>query len=269
MNIEERRALYLSSLQYLMKPVVRFCLRRSIGIQEFYSVAKIVFVSVADEEIGKTTSKINVSRISVMTGLNRGEVHRLYREKEPAPTQPLSLLGRVIGQWRHDPRFTTKAGEPRLLSFEGEGSEFQDLAHSVSKNVNHGTIFFELKRIGAVEETPKGLKLLKQIYGMGSDPKKGFELLAHDVDTMFNSIEENIEGEPKISNLHISTEYDNIVAKQMPVIRGWLITEGKAFHKKVRKFLSKYDKDVNPKLAKEHGGARVSVSAFSFTADKK
>ena len=265
MEADKYRNIQLDVLRSLMRPFVRFCIRHSHSIQDFTMIAKGVFLTVAEEEIRKSTKKVNVSRLAVMTGMYRDEVTKLYREKVPQPSEPMSILSRVLGQWRQDKRFTTKSGAPRVLTYKGDESEFRDLVETVSKNINHGTVLFELKRLGFAEETPKGLKLLKQLFGFEDDPRTGFELLARDVETMMDAVEENLLAQKDFSNLHIRTEYDNISVKELKTIRKWFIDEGKAFHRKARDFLSKFDRDINPDSKDNSAGTRVVLGSFSWT----
>lgn len=265
---QSSRALEFEALQYLLRPIVRFCVRRSHSIQDFLEAAKAAFVHVAAEELERCEEKVNVSRISVLTGLYRKDVTRIYKDQEVGHAEPQSVLGRVIGQWRHDKSFTNKTGSPRVLTYKGENSEFRRLVQTVSKNINPGTVLFELERMGSVERTPNGVKLVRQMPGFGSDPRKGFELLSQDIQTLVDAVHDNLIAKSRPSNLHIRTEYDNISRKALPEIRRWLIDEGKIFHRRAREYLAKFDKDVNPELDETvPGGGKVVVNAFSFTSD--
>lgn len=250
-------------MRALMRPLVRFCVRNAHSVQDFYNLAKSVFLSVAQEEMLKSTRKVNVSRLAALTGLHRDEVSKLLSKEGQYEPAPRSILDRVIGQWRHDKRFRTKAGEPRVLSFGEENSEFDELVGSVSKGLYSGTVLFELKRSGAVEETARGLRLVQQMFSVAGDPKQGFSLLSEDIDSLMCAGEENLTRPDEIPNLHIRTDYDNIVVEAVPEIKRWLVDEGKSFHKRAREFLASFDKDINPQLADKAGGVRVALTAFS------
>jgi len=266
---EDNRTIQLQILRTLLKPLVRFALRHSHSIQDFVNAAKVTFVNVAEEEILRATRKINVSRISAMTGLYREEVQKIFKDKELPVEAPVSVLGRVIGQWRHDKRFLTKSGTPRVLSYRGEDSEFHKLCYSVSQALNAGTLIFELTRMGYASKGPQGIKLLKQMIGIDEDARPGFELLARDMESLMVTIEENLlfREVQEISNLHIRTEYDNVSVRALPAIKRWLIQEGKNFHKRCRRFISKFDKDINNSLEALPGGARVVVTSFGQASE--
>ena len=254
------RDIMLDCLGLLLRPIVRFCLRRSLKIQDLLEAAKVAFVSLAEDEIAD--SKASTSKLSIMTGLHRRDVMRLWKEQR-APKNQGSLLTRVLGQWQQDRRFQTKQGKPRLLEYEGKESEFVDLVRSVSKDLNPYTVLFELERIGAVVRVGSNLKLVTTTYVPRGNLKESFSLLASDSEDLLSAVEENLVNTPAIPNLHIKTHYDNICEEFVPQIRNWFLDRGAAFHREAREFLAKFDKDLNPALAKHKGGVRAAVGTFS------
>lgn len=265
--LSQPRGVDLKLLALLVRPLVKFCLRRSLFIHDLEELAKKAFVELASEEIRKTTTKINVSRISVLTGLYRKDVARILEgEGKTDAEQPHSILGRVIGQWEQDRRFQTRQGEPRVLSCDGPDSEFRTLVEKVSKHVNSSTVLFELQRSGAVELTAKGAKLVRRSYSLRDDALDAFGILAQDIDTLIQAVEENVDTSQKITNLHIRTDFDNIYESDLPAVRKWLASEGRAFHKRARKFLARHDKDLGPERPlRDRAGASVTLTAFSLT----
>lgn len=260
------RTLQTHALELLLRPIIRFCLKHSLQIQDLLNAAKRVFVDLADQEIRQHTKKVNVSRLSVVTGLYREEVRRIYIEGAAIETRPSSLLGRVVGQWEQDRRFRNKEGEPRVLSCDGEGSEFYNLVRLVSKNINPATVLFELERNGAVERTARGLKFKRPTFAASENKLTGYELLSRDLESLVRAVEENLEGQ-KV-NLHIRTEFDNLYVRNLPQIREWLVLHGKRFHKEVRDYLSQFDKDINPDAdPNEPAQTKVMLSTFSLAMD--
>lgn len=261
--------IYANTLRYMLRPLVRFCLRHSKPLQEFLDILKVVYVEVATEELRKETDKINVSRLCVVTGVHRHDMNRIFREKRPPIRKSVGLLSRVVNLWESDKRFCTKSGQPRVLGLEGDDSEFRILVSSVSKTLNPGTVLYGLIRSGSAEKTPNGLKLVRGAVSLHKDPSRVYELLARDVESLIEAAEFNIEHNPDPRNLHIRTEYNNIFKKDIPKIRAWVLSEGRKFHARARKFLSKSDLDLNLDRAAsgEEAGCRVIVEAFSLTKD--
>ncbi|MCB0345593.1 MAG: hypothetical protein KDD66_10770, partial [Bdellovibrionales bacterium] len=252
----------LKYLQWLLLPLARFCLRKGYAIQHFNRVAKIVFVQAAREELERNGLKINASRISALSGVTRDEANRIEGESEPLPSGPITLLGRVLAHWEQDEEFQTARGQPKQLTLGGEESEFYRLVSKVSKHLNPGTVLFELERSGAVERRGKRVRRARQLVG-NQKPEEAYRLLAAEVQTLITCVEQNVTQEQAQNNLHVRTEYDNVFVSDLPQIRKWLIDEGKTFHRKLRNFLAKYDRDISPKERDETAGGRVVVSVFS------
>ena len=257
-----RRKLLHNCLRELLRPVVGFCVRHSLSIQEFTELSKAAFVDAGAKELERRGEVVNVSKVSVLTGLRRRETDRLFKEDPSVEVDQASIHTRVINRWRQDQRFLTSSGRPRVLSYLGEGSEFFTLVASVSTDIKPGTVFAELLRVGAVEEAPRGLRLLHQAYAPKGKPLEGFKMLAEDADDLTCAVEENMFELPSIPNLHIATSYDRINANKLEKVRRWLLNEGVRFHKKVQKYLSALDIDVNPDNTATQS-ARVVVGSFS------
>lgn len=253
-----------SILPIVLRPLVRFCMRHSIKLGDLVESLKAVYVEVAREQLADSGSEISGSRMSVMTGVHRKDVARLLDNELPA-RESKSFVTRVVGAWRNSREFCGASGKPRVLSFEGKQSEFGKLVSSVSVDLNPYTVLFELERIGAVQRTRGGLKLVSRLYNPLGDKRSGFELLASDMGDLMEAVEENLqEGSAgTVPNLHIKTEYDNIPATHAVTIREWCLREGSAFHQRARNFLSQFDRDLNPSAANGEGTIRVAVGAFS------
>lgn len=253
-------------LELLLTPVARYFLRKSLTIQTFYDVAKSVFLAVAIEELERADYKINVSRLSAMTGITRRDVTRMYHLDElPKVRSGISIGARVIGQWEQDPQFCTSARRPRVLKHYGEESEFRELVESVSTSLNASTVLLELQRIGAIEVTPRGIKLVKNVDHSEDEERWRVELAAQDIDLLLQAVDDNIHNPELTRNLHIHTEADNVVEKDLPKIRSWLLEEGKRHHKRVRDYLAKFDTDISRgKQRAGRSGARVVFSSFSY-----
>lgn len=257
-------------LELLLWPVVRHLVRNFYSFQEALNALKELYIRAAVEEMKRSGRKVNVSSLSVSTGMHRGEIQRLYKEKAPRSTESVSVITRVIGRWQQDRNFTTRAGEPKILSLEGEDSEFRKLASSVTTAVHSGTILSELERMGAAERSPRGLRLLIQANSVAGDVIRSTELLSQDMESLLQAVDENQKAAADVGNLHIRTEYDNVYLDAIPEIRRWLVEEGKAFHRRAREFLSQHDGDLSPRSpSATPASGRVVLNAFSLTVPNK
>lgn len=252
----------LSCLKLILRPVVRFCLRRALGLNELVDTVRIVFVEVAEEELTLNNEKVNNSRISAFTGVDRRAVQRI-RETREQPDTTMHFATRVIGQWRRNPKFTTKNNRPRMLTLGGDDSEFNELVRTVSTTLHPRSTLAALERVGAIEITPNGVKLHTAAYLPKGNPVEGFQMLSEDVQDLMDAVTENIFCEEEVlPNFHGQVQYDNIPPQDLPKIRDWLFEQASHFHEKIDRHLAKYDLDANPKKAKKGGGV-VTYGSFS------
>lgn len=251
-------------LRLLLRPALRVAMRKGIGANEVFDSVKRELVGLAASELKKSGEKVTISRLSLMSGVNRKEVTRIHRNLDDSDEESRSIVTRVLGQWENDPRFQTAAGKPRVLKYSGENSEFGELVETVSTDVGQATVLFELCRIGAAETTARGVKLLQPEQELESKPERVLDLLSRDTDTLVSVVEDNIYNTPDPRHPHSRTEYDNIFESDLPQIRKWLSREAALFHQKVRKYLSKHDKDLNPER-EEPAGARVVLGSFAHS----
>lgn len=253
-------------LKLLLLPVMSFCLRRSLKLQEIIEVCKSSLVHAAERELEAIGERITVNRVSVMTGIHRADIQRLARDdKGDVVRAPVNIINRLISRWQVGDRFVTTNGKPRVLTFDGKDGEFAELLRSVSADPNPYTVLLELDRIGAVEITPRGVRLLTKEYIINADVDQSFQHLSEDGDDLINAVEQNVFSKQTEQNLHLRTEYDNISSKALSGIRRWLLKEGSLFHHKVREYLSGFDRDINNNLRDNSSAVRVSVGSYSRT----
>ncbi|WKZ56581.1 MAG: DUF6502 family protein [Bdellovibrionota bacterium] len=251
----------------LLRPLVAFALSKSLSFREFSAIARELYIDAAAELLRDKTAKVNTSRIAALTGLHRREVNAI-RNSGAGPTEPaLSIPQRVLNRWEQDKQFTTSRGRPKVLSFGGPTSDFSVLVRSVSSSLNSGTVLFELERIGAVSRTAKGIRMSEDFHRFGADPEKAFAVVGSDIGSLLHAVDENVFRRKKLTNVHLRTEYDNVFAGDLPKIRGWLSKEAGEFHRKLRKFLSRSDKDLVKDRVDEDAGCRVAITSFSLTDD--
>ncbi|MCB0354441.1 MAG: hypothetical protein KDD64_12980 [Bdellovibrionales bacterium] len=249
-------------LKAFLTPAVRFCLKHNIGIRSFFELTKQCFVHECAEEQQKQGQTVTASSLTVATGLNRREVTRITKGDSKV-VEDSYLPRRILNRWEQTKQFTTKGGRPKVLTFEGEESEFSRLVRSVSQDVRPAALLAELERSSLVEFTPRGVKPLRVDQSVASDPNKILEVLAADSTRLIRAVEENAYLSQAPRNAHYITEFDNISRAKIPEIKTKLIALVSRFHQDVRKYLSRYDKDIN-KLPAEKGGCTVSVTTFSL-----
>lgn len=246
---------------YMLEPVVEFCLSRGMRIQDFNEIAKGCFVKVAEKHLEESGRGISISKICIMTGIQRPEIGRLRDSNQPPKSK--DFITRVIGQWLGDRRFRNKNGSPKLLSTGGARSEFAELISTVSKDLNPHTVRFEMERTGVIVQEKGMARLSQPAYITSGDPLGTLKFLAEDSRDLMASIQENAFTNNQIPNLHARTIYDNIADEDVPTIRDWLLTLGKRIHEECRQYLSLFDRDINPGKKTLPGRNRIVLTTFS------
>ena len=146
----------------LLAPICRLTLSGGVGIDQLVRAAKQAYVEAAIADLFPIDSRINISRLSVATGLTRKEVSLLVDKPKGsrvriAPRAKEQRAIRVLRGWRIDPRFHKRSGEPAQLPLRGSGKAFALLVKIYGGDVTPTSVLRELERMGAVSVTPSGL----------------------------------------------------------------------------------------------------------------
>src|SRR5450830_241504 len=145
----------LTALQRVLKPLVRLALAQGVNYPMLIETLKTVFVEVAEEDFKLAQREQTDSRISLLTGLHRKDVHRLRDQPEHAHNQTslVTLGSQLVGLWVSDTDFIEPDGKPkalpRLASVGGEHS-FERLVARVSKDIRARPVLDEWVRVGVV-----------------------------------------------------------------------------------------------------------------------
>ncbi len=177
-----------------LRPLARVLLRSGINYRQFAEAAKYAFLEEAARERDSRGRVANVSRIAVRTGLSRKEVARIRNrrllQQEAASDlsselQNVSHAARTLQYWYSDSRFVDSAGEPRELTFSGEGVSFTSLVRAVGGDVPAGAVRAELLAAGSIVETHSGcLRAVKRYFvpgDVGEDLVIGLSQIVHPV----------------------------------------------------------------------------------------
>lgn len=248
----------------LFLPIVRFCLRRGLKMQEMNEALKHALVIAAHEELERVGADSNTSKVAAVTGIHRRDVMRLGAQPTPK-TGSMNVLARILGQWEHDKRFS-EHGVMKSLPLSGKRGSFQLLVESVSQDLNPGTMAAELARLGFVrEESGQIVPNASAFAHSQASLEDGVRMLSYNLKGLCEAVDKNISEKDDVPHLHVATTYDNICVKKLPEVRAWILKEGSAFHKRVREYLASFDRDVNPALAHEQGGGKVIVGSFGLS----
>lgn len=140
------------ALTRLMRPLVRLLIARGITLPYLTNLLKAVYVEVAEQAFPLEGASPSLSRVSVLTGLQRRDIRKIQAAPPPDHTPPpgISLGARLIGIWTGDARFRDARGTPRPLPRTAAQDEpsFEALVRSVSSDVRPKIILEEWLRLG-------------------------------------------------------------------------------------------------------------------------
>ncbi len=153
MDIEPKRHV-LAACRVLLRPIVRLLLKSGITWKEFAEVAKTSFVEVATDEFGLRGRPTNVSRVAILTGINRHEVARQREAIAAAGEQAVPAWSgaatRVLAGWHQDPEYLDATGQPLELMPSGDVPSFERLCARYGGDLPSSALLKELRAVGAV-----------------------------------------------------------------------------------------------------------------------
>lgn len=162
-------ALRGAALRFL-GPWVKLLLQAGVGVGEFTAWVKVAYVRAAREqgEASGRSSKPNVTRIAVLTGLTRIEVKALLQaggQDAFESDRGRQRADRVLTGWWNDRDFKDAVGKPAVLEEKGGSRSFQTLCERYSGDPRFAAILDELIRVKAVGRLADGrLEALSRTY---------------------------------------------------------------------------------------------------------
>lgn len=234
----------LKACKHFMLPIARFLLRNGIGYKEFAEISKLAFVQVASDDYGLRGRQTNMSRISVMTGLNRKEIRKLRDRLEAEDWEPDSTLSKpatVLATWFTSPTYVGRKGSPKWLPFEfrSDRATFAGLVREVGGDVPPGAMLKELTRAGCVKEVRPGIwKAIKRQYspsGVDLFQVQRFGECLHD---LASTIVSNMEQKDPNSRLFEFRAWsDKVDPKEVSALKEVVTGQGKDYLESIDNWL--------------------------------
>jgi hypothetical protein len=152
---DEKKNMTLAALYQLLKPVAKLAMSMGINYQMLSDTLKQVLVEVAENDFKLDGREQTDSRISLISGVHRKDVHRLRNADVPELQQAASVnfSSLLVAMWINNSQFSDKNGKPKSLaklSSEGGDCSFESLVASVSKDIRSRSVLDEWLRIGVV-----------------------------------------------------------------------------------------------------------------------
>ena len=256
---------FLKALDRLVEPLVRALISLGVTFPLFSRLLKRIYIRVATNEARAGGAPLTVSRISVMTGLQRKDIGQIKEqiERKLGPPANVSLGARLITIWNGAKSFTDSDGKPLPLPrFSGPSPTFEDLVRSVSNDVRPRSVLDEWLRLGVVSIDDQD-----RVH-MRSDsfvPRQGFEELSyfygrnladHIASSTYNLLG---EGEPRLER---AVYYDKLTPDSVAALEKYARdVGGEALRQINREALRLADADEN----KPDADQRMSVGIYYYS----
>lgn len=252
----------------LLAPLVRILLRHGISHAEFADWAKTAFVAEASQNFGVKDKKPTVSRIAIVTGINRKEVKRIMELPPEAETGTAkqNRATRVVTGWLQDEEFHTSGGDPAALEYGEPDSSFNQLVKRYSGDVPARAVLDELIRVGTVERKDDTVSLKQKGYVPHESTEAMMDILGDSCTDLLETIDHNISNEPSESRLQLNVVYDNLPQEALEEFRRLADKKSMELLKDLDKYLSKNDRDMSPKV-KGSGKFRTGLGVYLIEQD--
>lgn len=159
-----------NAFRKMLTVIVKIALKNGVTHREILDLSKQVFVEVAAQDYGIGGRPTNVSRIAILTGMDRKEIKRIKdlstsEGPDTKTERKQDRISRIISAWHQDEEYLTPKGKPCLLMRHGDERSFSTLVKRYGGDVPEVAVFKELLRIGVIKQLPSGrLKILKRTY---------------------------------------------------------------------------------------------------------
>jgi len=195
----------------VLSPLVRLLLRHGVSHGDFASWAKQAYVNEAADHFGLDGKAPTVSRIAIVTGINRKEVKRLLdlpADIEPSIGKHNRAL-RVVTGWLQDADFHTAEGEPDKLRFGDINDTFNQLVKRYGGDVPARAVLDELLRVGTAKQEGASIELLTHGYVPHESQEAMLDIFATSARDLLTTLDHNL-ADIGNNRLQLSVAYDNV-----------------------------------------------------------
>jgi hypothetical protein len=250
---DKKNQVLYAAIARVLRPLIHILLRNGISYGTFADLAKWLFVDVAKQEFAIKARKQTISRVSVITGLNRKEVKRMAELPVPddqASSERYNRAARVIAGWRRDKQYRNDEGQPADLPLSGEGATFQTLVKKYSGDMPFRAVLDELIRVGAAVQSDDGrVHLSARAYLPAGDEAMKIHILGMDVAHLVSSIRHNLQPDDRGPFYQRKVLYDNLPDEVLPVFRKLSAESAQQLLENLDSWLSERDRDTGPEVS--------------------
>ena len=246
----------------VLSPLVRLLLRHGVSHAEFSNWAKQAYVTEANLHFGIDGKAPTVSRIAIVTGINRKEVKRIRDLPSEVNTGVAkhNRAVRVVTGWIQDPDFHSPAGRPRTLNFGDPEDSFNQLVKRHGGDVPARAMLDELVRVGTVEFTNGEVALLHQGYIPHESENDMLDIFATSASDLLATLDHNLS-KTDGRRLQMSVAYDAVTDQGIKEFRVLSANKAMKMLRELDQALSRYDRQINPEAPGE-GENRIGLGLY-------
>jgi len=268
MNKNLKQAIY-SAVYRMLRPLVLTLLKQGVSFAEFSDLARRAYIDAATEDLALPDRKQSVSRVSVLTGINRKEIARLQKQPNPVDTgrpSDVNRAYRVVNGWLRDDQFQSD-GHPYTLALDGmpaEGSaakNFSDLVRRYGGDVPWRAVLDELQRMGLIEKNDKEVSLISEGFVPHVNLEEQFRIMGRASHDLLSTVEHNLSHTPSEARIQRTVAYGDIPLEAMASVRTRSREEAEDFLYRTNRWLSKTSTTPGPTGNKRY---RAGIGIYYF-----
>jgi len=233
----------------VLSPLVRLLLRHGVSHAEFANWAKQAYIAEAASHFGIEDKKPTVSRIAIVTGINRKEVKRVMDLPANVDTgvSKHNRAVRVVTGWLQDRDFHDDSGKPVALTYGDTEDSFNQLVKRYGGDVPARAMLDELVRVGTVSLEEGNVQLVHKGYIPHQSEDALLDIFSTSAFDLLTTLDHNLSGEGK-RRLQMSVAYDNVTQEGLDVFRNLSAEKGMRLLRELDNSLSKHDREANPQV---------------------
>lgn len=246
----------------LLQPLVRLLLRHGVSHAEFSNWAKQAYVEQAALHFGIDGKTPTVSRISIVTGINRKEVKRIHELPDAVDTglSKHNRAVRVVTGWLQDAEFCDSRHRPRVLNYGDLADSFNLLVKRYGGDVPARAMLDELSRVGTVSNNGGRIKLLHKGYVPHQSESALLDMFSVSATDLLNTLEHNLT-QTHHRQLQMSVAYDKVTSQGVEHFKALSSEQAMELLRGLDTVLSQYDADANPDVEGD-GEHRVGLGVY-------
>ncbi len=248
----------------VLSPLVRLLLRHGVSHAEFANWAKQAYVNEAETHFGIDGKSPTVSRMAIVTGINRKEVKRIRELPADVDTgvSKHNRAVRVVTGWLQDKEFQNSKGQPIALEYGDPDDSFNQLVKRYGGDVPARAMLDELVRVGTVKNSGGKISLQHNGYIPHQSESALLDIFATSATDLLTTLDYNLKGSSQTGRrLQMSVAYDDVTSEGRDTFRALSAEKSLELLKQLDQSLSTYDKGANP-LATGEGKHRVGLGVY-------